>query len=103
MLTVKQERFCIEYVKSGNATLAYMTAYGQKKSDSARAAASALLRNVKVQSRIKELDEKILDEKILDAKEIQTRLSAIARREVFETVTLPTGEQVQKQISNQPP
>ena len=97
-LTARQEKFVQEFLQTGNATQAYQAAYGGK-SDSARAAASALLRNVKVQQRLSELQAEVTNEKILTAQEIQTLLSAIGRREVQETLYLPNGEQVQRPVS----
>lgn len=98
MLTPKQNEFCLEYIKTGVAAEAYQKAYGGGR-DSARAKSSVLLRNVKIQNRLAELQAEIANEKICGAREIQERLSAIARRELYETITLPNGEQVQKQTS----
>lgn len=97
-LTARQQKFVEEYLQTGNGTESYMRAYGGGR-DSARTKASALLRNAKVQAMLAQLRETITSEKICDAKEIQERLSAIARRELSETITLPNGEQVQKQTS----
>jgi hypothetical protein len=57
------------------------------------------LKNPEVQERLKELQSEIESQKICAASEIQERLSSIARRELYETITLPTGQQVQKQTS----
>lgn len=97
-LTARQEKFIEEFLQSGNATQAYQAAYGGK-SDSARAAASALLRNVNVQKKLSELQAAVTDDKILTAQEIQSLLSSIGRREVIETLYLPNGEQVQRPVS----
>lgn len=99
MLTKRQERFCFEFVRSGNATQAYCRAFNTNKKDSARAAASALLRNANVQQRLSEIQAALQTEKICAASEVQERLSAIARRETTETVYLPNGQQVQRQTS----
>ena len=57
-LTVKQEKFCLEYAKSGNATKSYKSAYSPNNSDSAAGSeAHKLLKNPKVQARLKELHE----------------------------------------------
>ena len=98
MLKPQQERFCIEYLKSGNATAAYQLVFGVGK-DTARANSSRLLKSPAIQKRLSALQAEINDAAICDAKEIQERLSSIARREATETVTLPNGEQVQKQTS----
>lgn len=98
-LTTRQEKFIEEYLQTGNATQAYQAAFVGCKSDSARASASALLRNASVQARLAELQSAVTNEKILTAVEIQTLLSAIGRREVMETLYLPNGEQVQRPVS----
>lgn len=98
LLTPKQENFCAFYLKSGVASEAYKKAYGGGR-DSARAKASALLRNDKIQNRLAELQAEIANEKILSAREVQERLSSIARRELTESVVLPSGEEVTRQTS----
>lgn len=99
MLNPMQERFCIEYVASGNGKASYMKAFEVTNSGTARVNASKLLKNPEVQERLKELQSEIESQKICAASEIQERLSSIARRELYETITLPTGQQVQKQTS----
>lgn len=98
-LTAQQEKFCLAFVQSGNAAEAYRQAYSVTNTGTAKANGSRLLKNPAVQSRIAELQAKVEDEKICTAKEIKERLSAIARRALTETVTLPNGEQVQKPTS----
>jgi hypothetical protein len=58
-LTPKQEKFCLAYLETGNASEAYRRAYGKKdKSDkSVNELASHLLKNVKVASRLAELKQ----------------------------------------------
>lgn len=51
---LKQEKFCVEFAKSGNATAAYVAAYGGN-SESARSKASHLLQNVAIQERLAEI------------------------------------------------
>ena len=99
MLNVQQEKFCLEFVRSGNAAQAYKAAYAVTNTGTAKANGSRLLKNPAVQSRIAELQAKVENEKICTAQEIQERLSSIARRELYETVTLPNGAQVQKPTS----
>lgn len=99
MLSPQQEKFCLEYVKLGNAAQAYKAAYAVTNTGTAKANGSRLLKNPAVQSRIAELQAQVENEKICTAREIQERLSQIARRELYETITLPNGAQVQKQTS----
>lgn len=79
-MTERQERFCIEFVRCGNATEAYKAAGYKPKSDNAAAAAGArMLRNVKVQAKIDELIRKANEGKIMDAAERRIMLSEIAK------------------------
>lgn len=83
MLTVRQEKFCLEYAESGNARQAYLNAGYKPKSDKAAdAAASRLLSNVKVQKRLAELAEELKNSKIADIQEMQEVLTKIIRREL---------------------
>lgn len=99
MLKPKQERFCVEYLKTGNAAQSYKLSFGISNDNAARASSCRLLKSSAIQNRLSELQAEINNEKILTAQEIQERLSSIARREATETITLPNGEQVQKATS----
>lgn len=86
-LTVKQEKFCLEYAKSGNQRQAYLSAgYKCKNDASADASASQLLRNPKVKARLAELTEEIKNASIADITEMQQTLTAIIRQELDEEV-----------------
>lgn len=95
---LKQEKFCVEFAKSGNATAAYVAAYGGN-SESARSKASHLLQNVAIQERLAEIQSEVASKAICDCEEIQRRLSEIARRETVEEIFLPNGDLVQKKTS----
>ena len=97
MLTVKQEKFIEEYIKSGNATAAYVSAYGGG-SDSARAKSSALLRKANVRARLEELQAEMASKAIATSQELQERLTAIVRGETTEEVILASGERIRKQV-----
>lgn len=99
-LKPKQEKFCLEFAKTGNATTAYLRA-GYSVTDEVVAAsnASRLLRNAKVQARLKEITEEISSAKVMNAREISERLTAIARGEVSEEIILSGGDRSQKQAS----
>lgn len=85
-LTAKQRQFADEYIKSGNATEAYIKAGYQVKSDSVASAASTrMLRNVKVKSYIDAKMAEIESHKIADAKEAMQAITSIARGETTET------------------
>ena len=75
-----QERFCIEFVKSGNASRAYKAAgYKADNDDSVRAAAAKLLTKDNIKKRIAELREKISSSKIMDAEERRELMTKIAK------------------------
>ena len=79
-LTVKQEKFCREYARSGNAVQSYISAYEKNNSYSAAGVEShRLLKNPKVKARLQELYKTQNAEKIMQAEEIQTTLTEIAR------------------------
>lgn len=97
-LTVRQEQFCCEYASSGNATASYRKSYGVTDETVSASCASKLLKNAKIQARLKELADELASAKIADARELQERLTQVIRREVTEEQILPSGERVQKQV-----
>lgn len=99
MLNPMQEKFCIEYIQSGHGKASYKAAFGVTNDGTARVNASRLLKNPEIQARLAELQAQVADKKVCAAREIQERLSSIARRELYETITLPNGEQTQKPTS----
>lgn len=91
-LTVRQERFCLEYAKTGNATESYKKA-GYKGDDYAIIAtnASRLLKNDKVKARLEELAQEMQSQKIASAAEVQERLTRILRMEETEDAVVVEG------------
>jgi len=88
-LSIKQEAFCVEYAKSGNARQAYKNAgYNCKTDASVDACASQLLRNPKVKERLAELAEEVKAASIADITEMQQKLTAIIRQELGEEVVV---------------
>ena len=86
-LSVKQEKFCLEYAKSGNQRQAYLLAgYNVKSDEAADANASRLLRNDKVKARLAELAEEIKNASIADITEMQQTLTSIIRKQMTEEV-----------------
>lgn len=78
-MTDRQENFCLEYAKSGNATQAYMdSGYSVKDAKSAAVNASRMLRNANVKARIDELRAKIKSDKILTIEQRKEILTTIA-------------------------
>lgn len=91
-LTEKQRIFCIEYLKDLNGTRAYKVAYPHVKNDNtAAAAASRLLRNVKIKSFIDKKLKEIEDKKIAKAEEVLNYLTSVMRGEETEEVVVVEG------------
>lgn len=94
-LTSKQRLFADEYIKSGNATEAYIKAgYSVKTNSSAKAASSRLLTNVNLKTYIDAKMAEIESHKIADAKEVLQFYTRVLREEETEEVALPTGDDV---------
>lgn len=89
MLTPKQEKFCLEYAKCGNARQAYINAgYSHKKESTTDVNACRLLKNDKVKARLAELAEEVKNNSIADIKEMQEVLTRIIRQDLKEEVIL---------------
>lgn len=88
-MTQRQERFCQEYVATGNARLSAINA-GYAESG-ARQIGNKLLTNNHIQERLKELNGEVLNSKIADAREMQEHLTAILRGESDEEVIVVEG------------
>lgn len=87
MLTPKQEKFCIEYAKCGNARQAYISAgYKHKKDSTTDVNACRLLKNDKVKARLAELYEAAKNDAIADVQEMQETLTKIIRQSLTEEV-----------------
>lgn len=85
-LTPRQEKFCLEYAKCGNATEAAIAAgYAEKY---AGQNADKLLKNTNVQERLKELTKQLESEQIADIKEMQKTLTLIIRQQMEEEVPM---------------
>lgn len=88
-MTARQERFCQEFAKTGNATLSAMNAgYSEK---TANEQGSRLLANASVRDRIRELQGEIKNNNIMDAREMQEVLTAIIKQESREEVIVVEG------------
>ena len=86
-LSVKHEKFCLEYAKSGNARQSYLKAgYKPKTDGAADVNACRLLKNTKVQQRLAELAEEAKNASIADITEMQQKLTAIIRQQLEEEV-----------------
>ena len=98
-LNPRQEQFCCEFAKSGNAGASYQKVYGNTSEASAAVQGHRLLKNPNVQARLKEIQDSMASEKIMDAKEIQERLSAIGRGQVTEEIITSDGERIRKEAT----
>lgn len=88
-MTKRQEMFCQEFVKSGNATQAAIKAgYSEK---TANEQGSRLLAKVSIQDKIKQLSDEIRTEKIIDARKMQEVLTSIILQESQEEVIVVEG------------
>jgi len=88
-LSLLQDKFCMEYVKTGFQGQAYINAgYKAKNKIIAEANARLLLRNPKVKKRIEELYNAVKSPKIADIKEVLELLTVILRGETQEEVIL---------------
>ena len=93
-LNVKQEAFCLHYAKTGDATAAYIEAgYKAKSKGAIYANANRLLKNDKVQARLKELADEIASDKIASIREIQEYLTSVMRREHKESIVVTTSRE----------
>lgn len=85
-LTVKQKRFCDEYIKTGNATEAAINA-GYSR-NYANAQSYKLLENVGIKNYIDERLKELEDTAIADAEEVLKYLTRIMRNEETEQVVV---------------
>ncbi|BAF69578.1 terminase small subunit [Nitratiruptor sp. SB155-2] len=82
-LTQKQEKFCLEYVKTGNASEAYRKAYNanKMKDETIWSKASILLEKDKVRARVEELRKKAEDEAIMSVSELMKFYTEVIRHD----------------------
>lgn len=99
-LNPRQEKFCIEYAKTGNATTAYQSAGFQSKSkESAQANSARLLADERIQERLRELSEEIKSQSIASVEELQQGLTKIFRGEMTTPLMTKDGEVIQVPVS----
>lgn len=92
-MTDKQKMFADEYLIDLNATRAYKAVYKNCKKDAvAAAAASRMLRNVKVQKYIDEELEKIQSAKVATVQEVMEYLTSVLRGQSTSEVIVVEGE-----------
>lgn len=87
-LTAKQERFCLAYLKTGNASEAYRQAYSasRMKPETVSRNAKALLDNNKIATRLEELNQSAVTDAVMSRQEALERLSQFARTDLTDLV-----------------
>lgn len=91
-LTEKQEKFCVEFSRTGDAGKSYAAAgYKANSSYAASANGCRLLTDPKIKERLQELHNTKTNAAIADAQEIKERLTAILRQETEEEVIVNEG------------
>ena len=95
-ITVKQEKFCNEYVKTGNATQSYINAGYKSNENVARVEASKLLAKPNIQARVQELMKELHDDSIADQQEILRYLTSVLRGKATELYVTQKGETIEK-------
>jgi len=78
-MTIKQEKFCIEYIKSGNATEAYKKAFNAEnmKPTTINKKAYELLKKPEIKEFIEKTREQTIEESIIDIKQRKAYLSKL--------------------------
>ena len=99
-MTPKQQKFCDEYIKTGNATQAAIFAgYSQK---TAKQIGQQNLTKLDIKAYIDERLKQLEDERIADANEVMKFLTSVMRGEVTEPVAILDGDGKQKVVNLQP-
>ena len=97
-MNVRQENFCLEYAKCGNATEAAKKAgYSEK---TAKSIGQRLLTYVDVKNRLQELANEIKNNKIMDVVEMQETLTAIIRRQMTEDIPMVVNQGTYSEVQN---
>ncbi len=87
-LTPKQERFCLAYLETGNASEAYRRAYDAEnmKPETIIKRASELLDNREIAGRLEELNRSAVTAAVMSRTEALEKLSALARTDLKDLV-----------------
>jgi phage terminase small subunit len=93
-LTPKQEKFCLAYLKTGNASEAYRLSYDAEnmKSETVNRNAKALLDNSKIAARLQELNASAVTDAVMTRQEALERLSNFARTDLTDLVEFGSYE-----------
>jgi len=101
-LTPKQENFCIEYLKSGNASDAYRKAYSKfdMKESSVNRIAKGLVDNIKIISRLEQLKKPVIEKAQLTLERVILENMNIA---FFDIRTILDNDGAVKPVNEWPP
>ena len=84
-ITAKQKMFADEYIKTGNAKQSYINAGYSARGNAAEAAASRLLRNVKVRDYIRQRNKELDRDTIADMQEVKEFWTNILRNKAADS------------------
>lgn len=99
-LTIKQEKFCLEYVIDGNASRSYREAYDTANMKEATISNSAykLLQNDEVKAKIEQLRTETIKSSILSIEQRKELLTKIAMSETYDKFGNPSFTDVRGAI-----
>ena len=99
-LTIKQEKFCLEYVIDGNASRAYREAYDAANMKEATISNSAykLLQNDEIKAKIEQLRTETIKSSILSIEQRKELLTKIAMSEAYDKFGNPSFTDVRGAI-----
>ena len=87
-LTMKRKKFCDEYIRTGNKTEAYLSAYAKQKRSSAESNAGKLLGQYAVKKYLEERMAQLETEAIASASEVLEYLTSVLRGESESSVVV---------------
>lgn len=101
-LTPKQEKFCLAYLKTGNASEAYRKSYnaGKMKPETVNRTAKEMLDNPKIAARLEALNSKAVTDAVMTRQEALERLSRFARIDLTDLVEF--GEHELGEVDGEP-
>lgn len=93
-LTIKQEKFCNKYIECGNASEAYRFAYdcSRMKPESVNRLSNALLNDIKITSRVQELQEELKKKSDISKERIVKELDCIMKAKINDYVKIVEKE-----------
>ena len=93
IVNARQQAFADEYIKTRNATRAYMSAYPDASERSAGSNADRMMKNDEISAYIKQRLDEISDAQIMSAKDIMLFYSSVVRGEKGEILIDNRGDE----------